>query len=140
MAISSPSWVLAATMTGLSPMSADRRLKAAASWGRGAPDSFRFTRPSTRAPSAWNCAADASSWGRMRSKADRMRRAMPGNRAQPLAVFSVIRALIRASFTPRRRAVTIRLGQSSLSTKTPSAGRQWSRKAATAAGPSTGAN
>ena len=43
MAISSPSWVLAATTTGRSPMAAERRLKAAVSWGRGAPDSFRFT-------------------------------------------------------------------------------------------------
>jgi NAD(P)-dependent dehydrogenase (short-subunit alcohol dehydrogenase family) len=43
MAISSPSWVLAATTTGRSPMAALRRVKAAASCGGASPESLRFT-------------------------------------------------------------------------------------------------
>ncbi|MNQ68788.1 hypothetical protein D3C85_833520 [compost metagenome] len=65
---------------------------------------------------------------------------MPGAFFQPSAVLSVMRALTRARATPRFLAVVSRLGHSSLSTKTPMVGRQWSRKAATAPGLSTGAN
>ncbi|MNE69662.1 hypothetical protein D3C77_526630 [compost metagenome] len=65
---------------------------------------------------------------------------MPGAFRQPSAVRSVMRALTRARGTPRLRAVVKRLGHSSLSTKTPTLGRQWSRKLATAEGASTGAN
>ena len=109
------------------------------SWPSGPPASFRLARPCTFPPSASTRAAEASSWGRIRSKADSSVRAAPRIRPHPCAVFPVMRALIRASFTPRARAAPIRLGHSSLSTSTPSDGRQWFRNRAVASGPSTGA-
>ena len=121
-------------------MAALRRLKADVSCGRGAPASFRLARPSMCAPRLRRRSAEASSCGSTASKASSTWAADFGKRVQPFAVLSVIRADTRASRTPAACARSSRLGHSSLSTKTPSAGRQCWRKASTAPGASIGGN
>ena len=139
-AISSPSWVEAASHSGR-PRSAEsvavRRL------GRSGGAAPAFSEPEARAfaaPSRRSRAAPSSSCASTAAKRRRSWAIIPGARRQPRADRSDIRALTSAAGAPEAAAASSSAGQISLSTQTQRSGRQWATKRFGARPRSRGAN